>query len=93
MLDKLQRIPIWWRWYYWLNPVAWSLYGLVTSQYGDLEGTFGDANGESIKDYLLWYFGFKKDFLKVVAAVVLGFSLFFAFIFILSIKVVNYQSR
>ncbi|CAO2208635.1 unnamed protein product, partial [Urochloa humidicola] len=78
------RIPIWWRWYYWLNPVAWSLYGLVTSQYGDLEGALGDVNGKSIKDYLLWYFGFKMDFLKVVAAVVLGFNLFFAFIFILS---------
>lgn len=93
MIDKLQRIPIWWRWYYWLNPVAWSLYGLVTSQYGDLEGALGDANGKSMKDYLLWYFGFKMDFLKVVAAVVLGFNLLFAFIFILSIKVVNYQSR
>ncbi|WVZ69772.1 hypothetical protein U9M48_018507 [Paspalum notatum var. saurae] len=87
------RIPIWWRWYYWLNPVAWSLYGLVTSQYGDLEGTLGDATGKSIKDYILWYFGFNKDFLKVVAAVVLGFNLLFAFIFIVSIKVVNYQSR
>ncbi|KAF8676076.1 hypothetical protein HU200_047581 [Digitaria exilis] len=72
---------------------AWSLYGLVTSQYGDLEGALGDANGKSMKDYLLWYFGFKMDFLKVVAAVVLGFNLLFAFIFILSIKVVNYQSR
>ncbi|TKY54925.1 ABC transporter G family member 32 [Spatholobus suberectus] len=30
-----KRIPIWWRWYYWANPVAWSLYGLLTSQYGD----------------------------------------------------------
>ncbi|KAJ1284239.1 hypothetical protein BS78_03G189900 [Paspalum vaginatum] len=87
------RIPIWWRWYYWLNPVAWSLYGLVTSQYGDHEGTLGDASGKSIKDYILWYFGFKKDFLEVVASVVLGFNLLFAFIFILSTKVVNYQSR
>ncbi|RZC82270.1 hypothetical protein C5167_045059 [Papaver somniferum] len=29
------QIPIWWRWYYWASPVAWTLYGLVTSQVGD----------------------------------------------------------
>jgi hypothetical protein len=32
----LQRIPIWWRWYSWACPVAWTLYGLVASQYGDI---------------------------------------------------------
>ncbi|MQM16082.1 hypothetical protein Taro_049036, partial [Colocasia esculenta] len=26
-----QRIPIWWRWYYWVCPLAWSLYGLISS--------------------------------------------------------------
>ena len=31
----LQQIPIWWRWYYWASLVAWTLYGLVTSQVGD----------------------------------------------------------
>ena len=31
----LQQIPIWWRWYYWASPVAWTLYGLITSQVGD----------------------------------------------------------
>ncbi|KAF6148016.1 hypothetical protein GIB67_024191 [Kingdonia uniflora] len=29
------QIPIWWRWYYWGSPVAWTIYGLVTSQVGD----------------------------------------------------------
>ncbi|KAJ4707956.1 Pleiotropic drug resistance ABC transporter [Melia azedarach] len=28
------RIPIWWRWYYWICPVSWTLYGLVVSQFG-----------------------------------------------------------
>ncbi|RVW58199.1 Pleiotropic drug resistance protein 1 [Vitis vinifera] len=23
------RIPVWWRWYYWICPVAWTLYGLL----------------------------------------------------------------
>ncbi|KAL6577168.1 ABC transporter G member 34 [Orobanche minor] len=29
------QIPIWWRWYYWASPVAWTIYGLVASQLGD----------------------------------------------------------
>jgi hypothetical protein len=36
----LQRIPAWWVWVYWLNPVSWTLYGLVTSQLGDLDDEF-----------------------------------------------------
>ncbi|PWA98469.1 pleiotropic drug resistance protein PDR/CDR [Artemisia annua] len=39
------RLPIWWRWYYWANPVAWSLYGLLTSQYGDVNEPIKLADG------------------------------------------------
>lgn len=28
-------IPGWWIWYYYINPVAWSLYGMVVTQLGD----------------------------------------------------------
>nr|DAD38857.1 TPA_asm: hypothetical protein HUJ06_013179 [Nelumbo nucifera] len=31
------RISVWWRWYYWIFPVAWTLYGLVASQFGDIQ--------------------------------------------------------
>ncbi|XVF88456.1 hypothetical protein PTKIN_Ptkin19aG0052900 [Pterospermum kingtungense] len=30
------RIFVWWRWYAWVCPVAWSLWRMATSQYGDL---------------------------------------------------------
>ncbi|GAU13808.1 hypothetical protein TSUD_261350 [Trifolium subterraneum] len=30
------RMPVWWRWFYWANPVAWSLYGLFASQFGNV---------------------------------------------------------
>ncbi|KAK4596640.1 hypothetical protein RGQ29_014599 [Quercus rubra] len=33
--NSIYQIPIWWRWYYWASLVAWTLYGLVTSQVGD----------------------------------------------------------
>ncbi|KAK9229255.1 hypothetical protein WN944_022214 [Citrus x changshan-huyou] len=59
------RIPVWWRWYYWANPIAWTLYGLIASQFGDVEDQM--ENGETVKHFLRDYFGFKHDFLGVVA--------------------------
>ena len=49
--------------------------------------------GETVEDFVRDYFGFKHDFLGVVAAVVVGFGLLFAFIFAVSIKVFNFQRR
>ncbi|KAI3737596.1 hypothetical protein L2E82_27605 [Cichorium intybus] len=84
------RIPVWWRWYYWGNPLAWTLYGLVASQFGD----FNDALGtETVKGYLDRYFGFKHDFLGAVAGVHIGLVLFFAFIFAYCIRAFNFQKR
>ncbi|KAF2323469.1 hypothetical protein GH714_035626 [Hevea brasiliensis] len=34
------RIPKWWIWYYWICPVAWTVYGLIVSQYRDAEDPF-----------------------------------------------------
>ncbi|KAL8162227.1 hypothetical protein V2J09_013716 [Rumex salicifolius] len=74
------RIPVWWTWYIWACPFAWSLYGLVVSQFGDVEDKL--ENGEMVKEFLRSYFGFRHDFLWIVAAIVLGFSLLFSFIFV-----------
>ncbi|XP_076892789.1 pleiotropic drug resistance protein 1-like [Bidens hawaiensis] len=84
-------IPVWWRWYYWGNPMAWTLYGMVASQFGDYEDVL--ANGETIKGYLDRYFGFKHDFLGAVAGVHIGLVLFFAFIFAYCIRSFNFQKR
>ncbi|KAG9452653.1 hypothetical protein H6P81_005557 [Aristolochia fimbriata] len=86
------RIPIWWRWYYWACPVAWTLYGLVASQFGDLTNVMEDTN-VPVKEFLRDYFDFKHDFLGVIAAGVIGFAVLFAFIFAFSIKVLNFQRR
>ncbi|XP_027349849.1 pleiotropic drug resistance protein 1-like isoform X2 [Abrus precatorius] len=88
------RMPVWWRWYYWADPVAWTLYGLVTSQFGDIQKHV-EFNGKStsVEDFLRNYFGYKHDFLGVVAAVLIGFSLTFAFIFAMAIKTFNFQRR
>ncbi|KAI5315665.1 hypothetical protein L3X38_044841 [Prunus dulcis] len=85
------RIPIWWRWYYWASPMAWTLYGLTVSQFGDIQDKLN--TGETVEEFLKNYFGFKQEFIGVVAAAVVGFSLLFAFIYALGIKMLNFQRR
>jgi len=91
----LQRIPKWWIWYYWICPLSWSLYGLIVTQYGDLEDVIkvpGQPD-QMIKFYVKDYFGYHTDFIGVVAAVLVGFSVFFAFVFAFCIKRLNFQQR
>ncbi|KAG8053220.1 hypothetical protein GUJ93_ZPchr0001g29933 [Zizania palustris] len=91
-----KRIPVWWRWYYWANPVSWTLYGLLTSQFGDLEEPLLLADGISSTtavDFLRDHFGFRHDFLGVVAGMVAGFCVLFAVVFALAIKYLNFQRR
>ncbi|AES81585.2 drug resistance transporter-like ABC domain protein [Medicago truncatula] len=87
-------IPVWWRWYSWANPVAWSLYGLVTSQYGDVKQNIETSDGrQTVEDFLRNYFGFKHDFLGVVALVNIAFPIVFALVFAIAIKMFNFQRR
>uniref|UniRef100_A0A8R7R5Q6 ABC transporter domain-containing protein n=1 Tax=Triticum urartu TaxID=4572 RepID=A0A8R7R5Q6_TRIUA len=85
-------MPVWWRWYSWVCPVSWTLYGLVASQFGDLTEPLQDT-GEPINVFLKNFFGFRHDFLGVVAIVTAAFAIFFAVAFGLSIKVLNFQRR
>lgn len=87
----LSKIPIWWKWFYWVCPVAWTLYGLVTSQYGDNMQKL--ENGQRVEEFVKSYFGFEHDFLGVVAIVVVSFSVLFALIFTFGIKAFNFQKR
>ncbi|XP_056166149.1 pleiotropic drug resistance protein 1-like isoform X1 [Syzygium oleosum] len=84
------RIPIWWRWYYWACPVSWTLYGLVVSQFGDLKNMLDDTGG-TVEEYVRDYFGFRHDFLGVIAAMMIVFTVLFASVFAISIKVLNFQ--
>ncbi|KAL0354743.1 UNVERIFIED_CONTAM: Pleiotropic drug resistance protein 1 [Sesamum radiatum] len=85
------RTPVWWRWYHWANPVAWTLYGLVASQYGDITDLLDTK--QSVQEFVRSYFGFRHDFIGVVAAVIVGFGVVFAFIFAVSVKAFNFQKR
>ncbi|TYI31311.1 hypothetical protein ES332_A05G444200v1 [Gossypium tomentosum] len=89
------EIPIWWRWYYWASPVAWTIYGLVTSQVGD-KSDMVVTTGEipiAIKDFLEKSLGFDYSFLPAVVAAHIGWVLLFLFVFAYGIKFLNFQRR
>ncbi|KAK7311855.1 hypothetical protein RJT34_10277 [Clitoria ternatea] len=85
------RMPVWWRWYFWICPVSWTLYGLVTSQFGDVKERID--TGETVEEFVRSYFGYRDDFVGVAAAMLVGFSLLFGFTFAFSIKAFNFQKR
>ncbi|KAI4352599.1 hypothetical protein L6164_006835 [Bauhinia variegata] len=89
------QIPVWWRWYYWASPVAWTIYGLVTSQVGDKTSPV-QVPGQipiSVKDFLEEHMGFEYGFLGYVAVAHIAFALLFLFVFAYGIKFLNFQKR
>ncbi|MCD7463346.1 transcription factor [Datura stramonium] len=86
------RMPLWWRWYYWACPVAWTLYGLVVSQFGDLQSKMSDSD-KTVEQFLRHYFGFKHEFLGVVAVMTVAYAVLFGFTFASFIKLFNFQKR
>ncbi|KAL0401567.1 UNVERIFIED_CONTAM: Pleiotropic drug resistance protein 2 [Sesamum latifolium] len=94
-VDMPAEIPIWWRWYYWASPVAWTIYGLVTSQVGDRNDPV-EVPGLpdiSVKEYLDCFLGFKYDFLGAVAGAHVGWAILFCLVFAYGIKYLNFQRR
>ncbi|KAL8153222.1 hypothetical protein V2J09_010982 [Rumex salicifolius] len=86
------RMPVWWRWYYWANPISWSLYGMLVSQFGDIRTTM-DGGTTTVEEFLRGYFGFRHDFLGVVAVMIVVWAVLFGFIFAFAIKTFNFQRR
>ncbi|KAF5957019.1 hypothetical protein HYC85_004244 [Camellia sinensis] len=90
------KIPKWWIWYYWICPVAWTIYGLIVSQYGDIEDTIkvpGMVIDPTIKWYVQHHFGYEQNFIKPIAGVLVGFAAFFAFLYAYCIRTLNFQIR
>ncbi|CAM6107413.1 unnamed protein product [Calypogeia fissa] len=92
-----KQMPVWWRWLYWCTPTAWSFYGIMGSQLGDVETPLDipDNFGPQInlKEYLSSYFGFDHYFLKYVAIEQVLLVVTLAILFSLCIKYLNFQQR
>ncbi|XP_020591940.1 ABC transporter G family member 44-like [Phalaenopsis equestris] len=88
-------MPIWWSWFYcwfyWVCPFSWTLYGLFVSQYGNDHNLLDTK--QTVAEFLSDYFGFKQDFLLVVAVMVVFFAILFASLFGFAIKILNFQNR
>uniref|UniRef100_A0A0D9V1K1 ABC transporter domain-containing protein n=1 Tax=Leersia perrieri TaxID=77586 RepID=A0A0D9V1K1_9ORYZ len=87
----IPRIPIWWRWYNWISPVAWTLCGLGASQFGDVEEKLD--TGETVAEFMRSYYGFKHEYLEAVTTVIMAYSVAFAVVFGFSLKYINFQKR
>ncbi|TMX00544.1 hypothetical protein EJD97_000623 [Solanum chilense] len=87
-------IPEWWIWFYYINPVAWTVRGIISSQLGDVETRItGPGFDGTVKDYLEVRLGFGPGMIWWSAVMLTGFcSLFFA-IYAASVKLINFQKR
>ncbi|KAK6926633.1 ABC-2 type transporter [Dillenia turbinata] len=95
-VDMPAMIPVWWRWYYWASPVAWTIYGIFTSQIGDKKNDLeipGMSSKIQVDVFLKKYLGFNYDFLIPVVIAHLGWVLLFFFVFAYGIKFLNFQRR
>ncbi|KAK9266397.1 hypothetical protein L1049_025254 [Liquidambar formosana] len=88
-------IPVWWRWYYWASPVAWTIYGIFTSQVGDKKTPLQITGqpDQALDTFLKGYLGYDHDFLIPIVIAHVGWVLLFFFIFAYSIKFLNFQRR
>ncbi|KAM7471717.1 hypothetical protein LguiA_009900 [Lonicera macranthoides] len=85
------RAPVWWRWYYWICPFAWTLHGLVVSQFGEVKDELEE--GITVEEFVSLYLGYRRDYLGVVAATIPGTALLFALGFAFSMYYLNFQRR
>ena len=96
MFALLQMIPVWWRWFYWADPVSWTIYGVIVSQFGNDNKTLtapGQIGGVVVKDFLRDSLGYKHDFLGYVVLGHFAYIVLFFFLFGYGIKKMNFQKR
>lgn len=82
-------------WYYWINPLSWSMYGLMGTQLANIniEYTFF-TNGAtlSVRDTVLTIFGYHYWTSEVISTVFLLFTvLFFSIINVAALRFLDHQ--
>ncbi|KAK9836331.1 hypothetical protein WJX81_006307 [Elliptochloris bilobata] len=94
LIGRAQMVP-WWSWYYYINPVAWSLYGIIVTQLGDREEEVAIPGGgtTTIKAYLRDTFGYELELIGPVIAILVAFSVFFMFMAVVVLRTINFQKR
>ncbi|DBB14463.1 TPA: transcription factor [Trebouxia sp. C0006] len=85
----------WWLWAYYLNPLAWTTYGLVASQLGDVQSLVSQSNGSqiSIADYVSTTWDFQHSHIGWCLLILLGFCTFFRVLSAIALQQLHFQSR
>ncbi|XP_020691517.1 ABC transporter G family member 45 isoform X1 [Dendrobium catenatum] len=88
-------IPTWWRWYYWANPAAWTIYGLLFSQLGDRVELIQIPGGtdQTIKEFLEDYLGVESTYFPIIVTLHFGIIVLFFILFVVGIKHLNFQKK
>jgi ABC-type multidrug transport system permease subunit len=89
-------IPKWWVWYYWACPVAWTLYALIITQFGDVTSLVEPIGGGSaiqVREFVSQTFGFDYNLLGLAVSMPVVFTILFGSVFAFGIKYLNFQHR
>ena len=79
-----------------MNPVAWTLYGLVVSNVGDYDQrmvTLTNGNTQNVSEFLETRFGYKHDWVGWCVIVLAAFAAVFWGLGALAFKKLNFQQR
>lgn len=90
------QMPPWLSWYYYLNPVSWSLAGLISTQLGDVDDELivaADGAVVPVSQYVADTFAFSYTYRYWAVVILLGFVASFAVVLIFSLRFLNWQKR
>ena len=81
--------------YYWLDPVSYTLYGVVGSQLGDVDATMIADDGQplAVNAFIRQDFGWSHDFIGYCALIMVGFWVVFWAASGVALKKLNWQKR
>ncbi|KAG8048146.1 hypothetical protein GUJ93_ZPchr0008g11405, partial [Zizania palustris] len=90
-----EMIPTWWRWMYWADPAAWTVYGLTFSQLGDRTEVIHVPGhmDVTVREYLEVYIGLHDGQLPLMMVLHLVAATLMAMLFCLGIKHLRFQRR
>ncbi|CAL5065164.1 unnamed protein product [Urochloa decumbens] len=90
-----KMIPAWWRWMYWADPAAWTIYGLMLSQLGDRKELIivpGESD-QPVSEFLKEYLGLQDGYFALVTMLHIALSTLFGVVFCLGIKYLKFQRK
>lgn len=84
----------WWTWAYWICPNAWTLKGVIISQYGDIKQEITvQGERQAVNVFLKDFYGYRHKDLPVITIMLFAYPLFFALVFALANAKLNFQKR